>query len=60
MKHLPGSFPSAKVNVAESPQSGSILQGARILFGLSEFDTSLCVTKKEYEVDQSSVIKKLF
>ena len=32
--HLPESFPYARVKVAENPHVGSILNGAKILFGL--------------------------
>lgn len=40
-----------QVIAAEEPQCGSILNGAKVMFAMQDFDTYLCVSKQEYEED---------
>ena len=41
---------SAYVVCSETPQAGSILNGANILFSMPQFDQHLCVSKKEWHL----------
>ena len=51
---------NAYVVTSNSPQSGSILDGANILFSMPQFDQRMCVTKKEWQEDNSVLAKNLF
>ena len=54
------SFKNAKLETSQSPEAGSILNGANILFSMPQFDQHMTVTKKEYENDENVLAKKLF
>ena len=54
------SYSLATVTYADEPECGSILNGAKILCSLAQFDESMTVTKKEFDHDNQVIIKKFF
>jgi hypothetical protein len=53
-------YPNAKICFATEPQFGSILNGAKVLFSMPQFETDMCVSRKEWEYDDKIVFKKFF
>lgn len=59
-KQLMQPYPFCKVSYSEEPQLGSIFNGAKVMFAMPQFDSHMCVTKKEWEHDDKVVMKKFF
>ena len=53
-------FRNATMETSPSPEAGSILNGANILFTMPQFDQHMAVSKKEWEYDSNILAKKLF
>ena len=53
-------YPNVAVVAADEPQYGSIMNGARVLYSMPQFDDFLSVTRKEWLFDDQVVTKKLF
>ena len=59
-KAVQSNYSLATVTYADDPEQGSILNGAKILCSLQDFNESMTVTKSEYEKDNQTIIKKFF
>ena len=57
---LQAKYPNATIVCADEPQYGSIMNGARILYSMPQFDQYMSVSKKEWLFDDQVVTKKLF
>uniref|UniRef100_A0A7S3CRA7 Uncharacterized protein n=1 Tax=Strombidium rassoulzadegani TaxID=1082188 RepID=A0A7S3CRA7_9SPIT len=53
-------FPNIEINSCDEPHVGSILNGGKLLFSMSQFDQVMSVSRKEWQQDDQVVIKKLF
>jgi actin-related protein len=53
-------YPNVAIVCADEPQYGSIMNGARILYSMPQFDQYMSVSKKEWLFDDQIVTKKLF
>ena len=53
-------FDFCHVIKSEQPHVGSIMNGAKVMFAMPQFDEYMTITKKEYEFDNTSIVRKLF